>query len=137
VAGAPLPSLPDVGAHDLHGLVRGFAERWVNWDWRDAEAPYRALPPVTAGPLRGELARTREAVAADSGLRRQRLGSRGHFVALAIEEGKGARRLVVVVREELLLGGRGELEGPRHRVYLAAARRTAAGWRMTRWERQP
>ena len=61
----------------------------------------------------------------------------GEFVALAIREEDSVARLVVVTREESLLDGRGELEGPRHRVYLAAARSPPAGWRMTRWERQP
>lgn len=118
-------------------LAALFAERSLNWDWRDPDAPYRALLPLALDPLRAEMHRARSAVGLDDSLRRDRAGSRGSFVAIDVMGRGPERRMVVVVREEALLDGRGSLEGPRHRVYLAEAKRTSRGWGMSRWAQQP
>ena len=134
-AGRPAPT----GGSGLgpRGLARAFAERSLNWTWRDREAPYRALLALSVGPLREELGRARSAVRRDDTIARDRLGSRGRFVAVDVQGGGRRRRLVVVVREEALIDGRGSLEGPRHRVYLAEAELTGEGWGMRRWAPAP
>jgi hypothetical protein len=135
---APAEPLPGgKPAADPRALARTFAERSLNWSWRDPEAPYRALAALATGPLRRELARARAAVRRDETIARDRLGSRGRFVAVDVQGGGSMRRLVVVVAEEALIDGRGALEGPRHRVYAGEARRSGAGWGMGRWAPLP
>ena len=73
----------------------------------------------------------------DRSVRRDRLGARGHVVAIDIKPGAGTRGAVCVAWEAPLARGRVDLEGGRHRVFLATVAQADAGWAVSRWEPQP
>jgi hypothetical protein len=136
-----VPVRPPTGAtHTARSprrLAATFARQSTNWDWRDPTRPHRALRLLAVGDLRSEFERYRRSAIRDASLRRDRVGSRGRLIAVALSGRGDRRRLVVVTREEAIIDGRSSLEGPRYRVYLGSALRTHGGWGMESWQQQP
>jgi hypothetical protein len=125
------------GASSPAAVARAHARALINWEWDTLPRQLERARALAAGPLRGELARLAAATRADESLRRDRLGSSGRVVSVAVGGGGATRRLVVVTSEQALRAGRGTLEGARAKVYTATARRTDAGWRIVAWELEP
>lgn len=131
---------PAVG-RDAFGTPRAamsaFCAQWANWSWRTIERQQRRLARLAAGPLSGQLAAEAKLRAQDQALRRDRLGVRGHVVAIDIKRGTRTRKAVCVTWEQQQANGRADLEGARHRVYLATVVQTRNGWAVRQWEPQP
>jgi hypothetical protein len=117
--------------------VREFCEQWANWNWRTIERQQRRLARLAQGPLARRLAAEAKLRASDRALRRDRLGVRGRVAAVDVKRGSRARDAVCVSFEQQQTDGRADLEGARHRVYLATVVQTTRGWAVRRWEPQP
>jgi hypothetical protein len=117
--------------------VSAFCAQWANWSWRTIGRQQRRLARLAAGPLAGRLAAEAHLRAQDQALRRDRLGVRGHIVAIDVKRGTPSREAVCVTWEQQQANGRADLEGARHRVYLATVAQTRNGWAVRRWEPQP
>jgi len=116
--------------------VHDFCSQWANWSWRTIQRQHRRLASMATGPLRSQLAAEAGLRAQDGALRRDRLGARGRVVAIDVKRGPGTRTAICVTWEEPLAQGHVDVEGGRHRVYLATVARTDAGWAVRRWEPQ-
>jgi hypothetical protein len=116
--------------------IHAFCSQWANWTWRTIERQQRRLASMATGPLRSQLAAEASLRAQDGALRRDRLGVRGRVVAIDVKRGAQARDAVCVTWEEPLARGHVDVEGGRHRVYLATVARTDTGWAVRRWEPQ-
>ena len=114
-----------------------FCSQWANWSWRTIERQQRRLAALAISRLAGQLAAEARLRAQDQALRRDRLGTRGHVVAIDIKPGTATRDAVCVAWEEQLAHGHADVEGARHRVYLTTVQRTKDGWAIRRWEPQP
>jgi hypothetical protein len=131
---------PDVGLdaqRTPQAAMGAFCAQWANWSWRTIGRQQRRLARLAAGPLAGQLAAEAKLRAQDQALRRDRLGVRGRVVAIDIKRGTSTRDAVCVTWERAQANGRADLEGARHRVYLATVALTRNGWAVRQWEPQP
>jgi len=118
--------------------VKVFCAQWTNWSWRTIGRQQRRLAALATGPLALELAAEAQARAQDQALRRDRLGARGHVVAIDVKRrGNATRRVVCVASEQQLANGRVDQMGARHHVYLATVTRTRDRWAVSQWQPQP
>jgi hypothetical protein len=117
--------------------VDAFCSQWTNWNWRTIERQQRRLASLATGALARQLAAEAMLRALDRSLRRDRLGARGQVVAIDVKRGAKRRGAVCVAWEVPVTRGRVDLEGGRHRVYLATVAHRGAGWAVSRWEPQP
>jgi hypothetical protein len=117
--------------------VGAFCAQWANWSWRTIGRQQRRLARIAAGALAGQLAAEAKLRTQDQALRRDRLGVRGRVVAIDIKRGTSTRDAVCVTWERQQANRRADLEGARHRVYLATVVQTRNGWAVRRWEPQP
>ena len=118
--------------------VKVFCAQWTNWSWRTIGRQQRRLAALATGPLSQQLAAEDQARAQDQALRRDRLGARGHVVAIDVKQGGSAtRRAVCVAWEQPLTDGRVDQMGARHHVYLATVTRTRDRWAVSQWQPQP
>ena len=131
---------PDVGLdaqRTPQAAMGAFCAQWANWSWRTIGRQQRRLARLAAGPLAGQLAAEAKLRAQDQALRRDRLGVRGRVVAIDIKRRTSSREAVCVTSEQQEANGRADLEGARHRVYLATVVQTRHGWAVRRWKPQP
>jgi hypothetical protein len=117
--------------------VSAFCLQWTNWSWRTIERQQRRLAALATGPLAQQLTAEARVRVQDQALRRDRLGSRGHVVAIDVKRGAATRRAVCVAWEQQLSSGRADQMGARHHVYLVTVARTRDGWAVSRWQPQP
>jgi hypothetical protein len=117
--------------------VHEFCAQWTNWSWRTIGRQQRRLAALSIGPLARELAAEAQVRVQDQALRRDRLGARGHVVALDVKRGTATRRAVCVAWEQPLTDGRADQTDARHHVYLVTVTRTRAGWAVSQWQAQP
>jgi hypothetical protein len=138
---AALDTAPDDPAGPAPATPRAALERfcaqWANWSWRTIDRQQSRLARLASGRLRRQLGREAAIGRLDLSLRRDRLSVRGRLVAVEVKPGGRPRAAVCVTHEEELQGGRGELGGGRHRVYLATLERGRKGWGVSAWEPQP
>ena len=115
-----------------------FCAQWANWSWRTIETPAAtAGAPGRRTASQRQLAAEAKLRAQDQALRRDRLGVRGRVVAIDVKRGTSTRDAVCVTWERAQANGRADLEGARHRVYLATVALTRNGWAVRQWEPQP
>ena len=117
--------------------VNAFCAQWTNWSWRTIGRQQRRLAALATGPLARQLAAEAQVRAQDQALRRDRLGARGHVVAIDVKRGSATRRAVCVAWEQPLTDGRANQTDARHHVYLATVTRTRDGWAVSQWQPQP
>ena len=117
--------------------VNVFCAQWTNWSWRTIGRQQRRLAALATGPLARQLAAEAQARVQDQALRRDRLGARGHVVAIDVKRGSATRRAVCVAWEQPLADGRADQIDARHHVYLATVTRTRDGWAVSQWQPQP
>ena len=114
-----------------------FCAQWTNWSWRTIGRQQRRLAALATGPLARQLAAEAQVRVQDQALRRDRLGARGHVVAIDVKRGSATRRAVCVAWEQPLTDGRANQTDARHHVYLATVTRTRDGWAVSQWQPQP
>jgi hypothetical protein len=131
------PTIEAVARATPRSAVKVFCSQWTNWSWRTIGRQQRRLAALATGPLARELAAEARRRVEDQALRRDRLGSRGHVVALEVKRGSAARRAVCVAWEQQLSNGRADQMEARHHVYLVTVTRTRAGWAVSQWQPQP
>jgi len=118
--------------------VSVFCGQWTNWSWRTIGRQQRRLAALATGPLARELAAEAQVRVQDQALRRDRLGARGHVVAIDVKRrGSATRRAVCVAWEQQLTDGRADQMDARHHVYLVTVTRTRDGWAVSQWQPQP
>jgi hypothetical protein len=127
-----VPAAPDTP----RAAVDAFCSQWTNWTWRTIERQQRRLASMATGQLRSQLAAEAGLRAQDGASRSDRLGVRGQVVAIDIKRATGNREAVCVAWEEPLAQGHVDIEGGRHRVYLASVAKTDTGWAVRQWEPQ-
>jgi hypothetical protein len=113
--------------------ARGFASRWINWDWRTAGAHQRALARLAGGRLAVQLRANAGSARIDAALARDRPSSRGDVVAVDLNGTTG----IVVTREQMYTAGHADLGARQHRVYRIRLTTTSSGWEVRSWERLP
>jgi len=118
-------------------VLEGFCWQWANWSWRTIDRQQRQLARLASGPLAARLAAEARRAKLDRALRRDRVAMRGRLVAVDLDPPASPGRAVCVTRELEIENGRGELDGGRHRVYLATLDRDRQGWGVSAWEPQP
>ena len=117
--------------------VHEFCAQWTNWSWRTIGRQQRRLAALATGPLARELAAEAQVRVQDQALRRDRLGARGHVVAIDVKPGAATRRAICVAWEQPLANGRADQMDARHHVYLVTVTRTRDGWAVSQWQPQP
>jgi hypothetical protein len=130
------PTVTPDAADAPRAAVNAFCSQWANWTWRTIQRQHRRLASVATGRLRRQLGAEARLRGQDRTLRRDRQGVRGHVVAIDVKPGARTRQAVCVAWEEPLANGHLDLEGGRHRVYLATVAKTDTGWAVRRWEPQ-
>jgi hypothetical protein len=130
------PAVTADAADAPRAAVNAFCSQWADWTWRTIERQQRRLASMATGPLRSQLVAEAGLQGRDRTLRRDRLGVRGRVVAIDVKRGAGTREAICVAWEEPLANGHVDLEGGRHRVYLATVAKTDTGWAVRRWEPQ-
>ena len=101
--------------------VNVFCAQWTNWSWRTIGRQQRRLAALATGPLARQLAAEAQARAQDQALRRDRLGARGHVVAIDVKRGQrhaqsGLRGMGATARRRTRRpDGRAPPRLPRHR----------------------
>jgi hypothetical protein len=130
------PAVATDAADTPRAAIQGFCSQWANWTWRTIERQQRRLASMATGPLRSQLAAEAGLRAQDGALRRDRLGARGRVVAIDIKRGAETREAICVAWEEPLAQGHVDIEGGRHRMYLATVAKTDTGWTVRRWQPQ-
>jgi hypothetical protein len=131
------PTVATSWAETPRASVDAFCSQWTNWNWKTIGRQQRRLASLSTGALAHQLAAEASLRAQDRAVRRDRLGARGHVVAIEVKRGMRTRDAVCVAWEEPVADGRADIEGGRHRVYLATVAHTDAGWAVKRWEPQP
>jgi hypothetical protein len=131
------PTIADNARATARSAVNVFCAQWTNWSWRTIGRQQRRLAALATGPLARELAAEAQARVQDQALRRDRLGARGHVVAIDVKRGSATRRAVCVAWEQPLTDGRANQTDARHHVYLATVTRTRDGWAVSQWQPQP
>jgi hypothetical protein len=131
------PTVATTWAQTPRAAVDAFCSQWANWNWKTIGRQQRRLASLATGVLARQLTAEASLRAQDQALRRDRLGARGHVIAIDVKGEMRRRDAVCVAREESLADGRVDVEGGRHRVYLASVAHTERGWAVTRWEPQP
>jgi hypothetical protein len=114
-----------------------FAERWVNWSWRDVAAQQRALADLADAPYAAQLRADAAHAGVDRSLFRARPFQAGRIVAIVIRANGRRRSAVVVTHERSFTDGVEDAGGARYRVYLASLVRHETGWRVHAWQPQP
>ena len=118
--------------------VKVFCAQWTNWSWRTIGRQQRRLAALATGPLARQLAAEAQVRVQDQALRPDRLGVRGHVVAIDVKRrGNATRRAVCVAWEQPLTDGRANQTDARHHVYLATVTRTRDRWAVSQWQPQP
>ena len=118
--------------------VNAFCAKWTNWTWRTIGGQQRRLAALASGPLARQLTAEARLRVQDHALRRDRLGARGHVVAIDVKRsGRTTRTAVCVAWEQQLSNERADHAGARHHVYLVTVARTRNGWAVSQWQPQP
>ena len=136
-ARATAPTIEANARATARSAVNVFCAQWTNWSWRTIGRQQRRLAALATGPLARQLAAEAQARVHDWALRRDRLGARGHVVAIDVKRGSATRRAVCVAWEQPLTDGRANQTDARHHVYLATVTRTRNGWAVSQWQPQP
>lgn len=131
------PTVPIRWAESPRAAVDAFCSQWTNWNWETIGRQQRRLASLATGVLASQLTAEASLRAQDQALRRDRLGARGHVVAIDVKGDTRTRGAVCVAWEEPLAHGRVDVEGGRHQVYLATVAHAGGGWAVRRWEPQP
>jgi hypothetical protein len=138
-APAPVTTTPvtsrDTGG--AKGAARIFASRWINWDWRTADAQQRALGLLAGGRLAADLRANASGARIDASLARDRPSSRGDVVATDLSGGGASATGIVVTREQTYTAGHADLGGQHYRVYRVRLTLTNGRWEVSSWERLP
>lgn len=135
---APLRSSPSSRAPtSSRRVARSFVELWTNWNWQHAARQQRALARLTAGALAQQLRANAASARIDAALARDKPGSRGTVVTVALRATDAQATGIVVTHEQALTDGRADLGGRRYRVYVIRLRRAPHGWGVSAWEPQP
>lgn len=136
-AATPLASEADPAVRSARDVVRSFAMRWINWDWRTAAKQERELAQLASA----DLARTLRAHAAsariDATVARDKPGSRGTVAAIQLKTTGSVAAGLVVTHEQSSTDGHADLGGQRYRVYLVALELDNGKWGVGRWAPQP
>jgi hypothetical protein len=140
-SGAPArdsaPAIEAVARATPRSAVKVFCSQWTNWSWRTIGRQQRRLAALATGPLAHQLAAEAQARTQDQALRRDRLGARGHVVALDIKPGAARRRAICVAWTQPLANGRANQIDARNHVHLATVTRIGDGWAVSQWQPQP
>ena len=140
-AASPAPARPQAPVSagpqpSARGAASRFAQRWINWSWRDVSQQQRDLATLAAPSYAAQL----RADARHSGHDRSLLASEpeqsGRAVAIVLH-GRGSRRAgVVVTREQTFTNGAEDSGGPRYRVYLVILAKRHERWVVRSWQPQ-
>jgi hypothetical protein len=132
------PTIEAVARATPRSAVKVFCSQWTNWSWRTIGRQQRRLAALATGLLGRELAAEAQVRVQDQALRRDRLGARGHVVAIDVKRrGSATRRAVCVAWEQQLTDSRADQMGARHHVYLVTVARMRDGWAVSQWQPQP
>ena len=134
---APLSSWSAPPPTSSRRVARSFAERWTNWDWEHAARQQRALARLATGALVRQLLANAASARIDATLARDKPGSRGTVVTIALRATNVQATGIVVTHEQALTDGRADLGGRRYRVYAIRLRRAPRGWGVSAWQPQP
>ena len=113
--------------------ARRAAELTTNWTGETAAARHAQFARITVGAARRDARESAARLPTDPQLGETR--SQGAVEAVATRETTKARRELVVVTHETLIGD--GLNERRWRVTLATAEHRPGGWVLSRWEPQP
>jgi hypothetical protein len=137
-AAVPVPARAEAASRARpRSALKAFCLQWADWSWRTVDRQQQRLAGLATGRLAVELAAEARQAKLDRALRGDRLAMRGRLVAVDLDPPGRPGLAVCVTREQEIRHGRAELGGGNHRVYLAALRRTARGWGVSRWQPQP
>lgn len=118
-------------------VARAFAERWANWGWEHAARQQRALARLATGALAEQLRANAASTRIDATLARDKPGSRGNVVTVALKVSSVKAAGIVVTHEQTLTSGRVDLGGLRYRVYVIRLKHERRRWGVSAWEPQP
>lgn len=118
-------------------VARAFAERWANWDGEHAARQQRALARLATGALSEQLRANAASTRIDATLARDKPGSRGNVVTVALRAASAQADGIVVTHEQTMTSGRADLGGLRYRVYVIRLKHERHGWGVSAWEPQP
>jgi hypothetical protein len=134
---APIAPAPAPATTSARRAARSFAARWINWDWQHAASQQRALARLATGALAEQLRANAASARIDATLARDRPGSRGTVVTIALRVINAQADGIVVTHEQGLSDGHTTLGGLRYRVYVVRLRRAQGGWGVSSWQPQP
>jgi hypothetical protein len=137
---APAPAdtaEPEPAAIPARAIVRSFAMRWINWDWRTAANQERDLARLATAKLGRTLRANAASARIDATVARDKPGSRGTVAAIELKTTGAVTAGLVVTREQSSTDGHADLGGRRYRVYLVALELEDENWEVSRWAPQP
>jgi hypothetical protein len=116
------------GAPDPETAARRFATTFIHWRFDTLAAVKQKLAAQAAGQLRSEMLDQARQAMRDASRRASNQANIGTIEAVAVRPGKP---LLIVTHEKVTLDNAAAQAG--YGVYLAGAKKTAAGWKLTFW----